>query len=462
MGMHRFDRRDGGFTLIEAAVALLIATFIFVALGQTISMALRAAEERRLEQQAAALTAEVAESIRDLTYDEVALLPSASDPTRLPGSTFDPGTGAEVVIEDAIAGIPSQVTTESFNTITYTLTRYVTWVDDDPLDSSAEDYKRLTVQAEWTSRGQTRTEELETLVALEKAEAGAANPTYGAAFSPAFDTGYGQAGTDMVFTHTVANIGNRDDFFDVTVVNDAGWPVVVNDLATGTALVDWSGNGTPDTGLLLPAPDPGSTIDLEVIVTVPAGTPFGEGSLTTIEATSVHDLDASSSANDTSYSTGAFTPVGVKLYMKAGMALNSIVPSGTPSTVAGPSGASVTWSGIAPEALNVASDGTLEVHVSRRGTCAAGVVAFDASVGSTATGTWATVSSGDIPVSTCDPVLSTVVLPIDGNTFAAGDTLFVQIDITKVSSGSPSKRGLTVAFDGVDFQSNLAFNAVRP
>ena len=242
--MYTTDRRDGGFTLIEAAVALLIATFIFVALGQTISMALRAAEERRLEQQATALTAEVAEAVRGLTFEEVALLPSTADPSRTPATTFDPGTGTEVVIEDAGGGISSQVTTESFNTITYTLTRYVTWVDDDPLDSSTEDYKRLTVLAAWTSRGQTRTEELETLIARQSAEAGTSNPTYGAAFAPPFDAGHGKQGTDVIFTHTVTNIGNRDDLFDITVVNDAGWPVVVRDAATGTALVDWTGNGT--------------------------------------------------------------------------------------------------------------------------------------------------------------------------------------------------------------------------
>ena len=461
MGMHRIDRRDGGFTLIEASVALLIAAFIFVALGQTIATALRAAEERRLEQQAAALTAEVVEVVRGLGYDEVALLPPASDPSRVPGTTFDPGTGAEVVIEDPAAGITSQVTTETFNTITYTLTRYVTWVDDDPLDSSFEDYKRLTVIAEWTTRGRNRTEELETLIALQRAEVGASNPTYGAAFNPPFDTTYATVETDVIFEHTITNIGNRDDLFDIIVTNDAGWPVSVRDAATGTALADWTGNGVPDTGLLLPTPDPGSTLDIEVVVTIPAGTPFGENSLTTIEATSANDPDVSSSANDRTYSTGTFAPVEVELFLKAGMALNSTVPTGTPSAVAGPDGSAFTWYGTAPEALNVASDGTLELYVTRRGTCSAGVVAFKATVG-TGAGPWAQVDSGDIPVSTCTPVLTTLVLPIDGNSLSAADTIFVRIDITKVSGGNPAKRGLTVAFDGVDFASNLVFNAVRP
>jgi len=407
------------------------------------------------------LTAEVAEAVRSLSYDEVALLPSTTDPSRIPATTFDPGTGVEVVVEDAVGGIPSQVTTETFNTITFKLTRYVTWVDDDPLDSSAEDYKRLTVVAEWTSRGQARAEELETLIALEEAEAGASNPSYGAAFDPPFASAFAKEGTDVVIGHTITNIGNRDDQFDITVVNDLGWPVSIRDATTGTALVDSTGNGTPDTGLLLPVPDTGSTFDIEVVVTVPAGTPFGERSVTIIEATSAHDSDASASASDSVGSTGAFSPVDVDLFLKSGMGLSASAPVGSPSTVAGPNGTTFTWAGAVPEAITVSSDGTLELYVTRRGTCAAGTVAFNVTVGTAGTGTWATVASGDIGVSTCDPVLVTRVLPIDGKSVPAGDTLFVQIDITKVSTGSPSKRGLTVEFDGLDAASSLSFSAVR-
>ena len=81
--MRRIDTRQGGFTLIEAAVALLIATFIFVALGQTIAAALRASEARRLEQQADALVAEAIEGIRDFVYTDLAL--DSGDPTLIRG-----------------------------------------------------------------------------------------------------------------------------------------------------------------------------------------------------------------------------------------------------------------------------------------------------------------------------------------------------------------------------------------
>ena len=458
--MHRSDRRDGGFTLIEAAVALLITSFIFVALGQTIAWALRSAEERRLEQQGAALTAEVIEAVRNLEYDQVALLPSASDPTRLPDSSYDPGTGPEPVIEDSLAGIPNQVTNETFNSVTYTLTRYVTWVDDNPLDSETEDYRRLSVVAEWESRGVTRTEELQTFIARQSAEGGASNPTYGPAVGPPSLATYGGAGTDVVFEQTVTNIGNRDDTFDMTVTNDAGWPVTLLDATTGFPLVDTSGNGIPDTGNLLPSPDPDSTLGIRVVVSIPDGTPFGKASLTIVEATSVTDVDKSASASDKTVSTGPFIAVNADLYLKSGMALKPIPPTGLPSAVGGPVGTIFTWSTPVPVAWTLITDGTLDLYVGRRGTCAAADVSYTVTVRTT-TEIWATaIPSGPIAVSGCGVRLTTVDLPINGNTVAAGETLYVDVAITGVTTGSPAQRGLTIGFDGLIAESKLSFRAV--
>lgn len=458
--MPNLRRRQDGFTLIEASVALLIAAFIFIVLGQTVASALRASGERRLEQQAAALSNEAVEAVRDLEYGEVALLPAASDPTRLPVTTFDPGTGPENIFEDPIAGIPSQVTTETFNGITFTLTRYVTWVDDDPLDSETEDYKRFTVVADWTSRGVARTEQLETLIALQSAEAGASNPTYGAAFNPPFDKEYGKESTDIVFSHTVTNIGNRDDYFEITFTNDKGWLVSIRDAVTGLPLTDWTGEGTPDTGLLTPNPDAASTLDIEVVVTVPIGTPVGESSLTTIEATSFGDPASSSSANDVAVSTGTFSPLNLSLYLKSGMTLNPTPPASlVPSTASGPDGTTLTWVMPVAAGFEAISDGDFSLYVGRRGTCADDIVAYTVTVRTTS-GTWASGSSGDVVTSGCAPVLSTVPLPIDGSIALAGDFLYIDVAITEVASGGPARRGLTAAFDAVDFASVLEFAAV--
>jgi len=450
---------DRGFTLIESAVALLIAAFIFTALGQTVATALRASGERRLEQQATALTNEAVELVRDLGFDEVALLPPASDPTRLPVSTFDPGTGPENIFEDPAGGIPLQVTSETFNGITYTLTRYVTWVDDDPLDSQTEDYKRFTVIADWTSRGVTRTEQLETFIALQSAEVGASNPTYGASFNPPFDKKFGRESTDIVFLHTITNIGNRDDYFEMTITNDQGWPVTIRDAVSGLPLVDWTGEGTPDTGLLTPNPDAGSTLDVEIVVSVPAGMPVGEFSLTTMEATSVGDPGSSSSANDIAVSTGEFTPSNVALYLKSGMTLSPAEPIGAPSTASGPSGTTLTWVMPVSVGWEAVSDGDFRLYVGRRGTCAPETVAYDVTIRTTS-GIWATASSGDVAIAGCTPELGKVTLPIEGSTVLAGEFFFVDVTITKVANGNPEQRGLTAYFDGIDTASVLEFAAV--
>jgi type II secretory pathway pseudopilin PulG len=458
--MNSTDRRDGGFTLIEAAIALLIAAFIFAALGQTIAWALRSAEERRLEQQAAALTAEVMESVRDLAFEQVALLPAMADASRLPATSYDPGTGTEPIIEDSLAGIPSQVTTETFNSVTYTLTRYVTWVDDNPLDSETEDYRRLSVLAEWESRGVKRTEELQTFVARQSAEGGASNPTYGGAVGPPALSTYGSAGTDVVFEQTVTNIGNREDTFDMTATNDAGWPVTILDATTGFPLIDTSGNGTPDTGNLMPSPDSGSIFDIQVVVSIPDGIPFGEASVTIVEATSATDPDMSASASDKTVSTGPYVAVNADLYLKTGMALNPLPPSGLPSRVGGENGTTFTWSTPAPLNWTLITDGTLDLYVGRRGTCAAADVAYSVTVRTTSEIWVAGVPSGPIAVSGCGFRLTTVDLPINGKSIEAGESLFVQVTITELSTGSPSKRGLSIGFDGLNTESMLSFRAI--
>jgi hypothetical protein len=352
------------------------------------------------------------------------------------------------------------VTTETFNTIKYTPTRHVTWVDDNPLDSVTEDYRRLTVVAEWDSRGVKRTEELQTLVARQSAEAGAENPTYGPVIGPPLLASYGGAETDVVFEQVVTNIGNRDDIFDITATNDEGWPVTVLDAATGFPLVDASGNGVPDTGNLVPAPDTGSFLDIQVVVSVPAGTVFGDVSVTIVEATSAADPDSSASASVKTISTGPYTAVNAELYLKSGMALSPALPSGLPSQVSGPNGTTFTWSVTVPTRWDTITDGTLDLYVGRRGTCAAADVAYAVTV-RTSSGTWvAGEPSGPIAVSGCGVRLSTVNLPINGNTILAGETLFLDVTITEVSTGSPAQRGLTIGFDGIGALSTLSFGAV--
>ncbi|MGI9648181.1 MAG: type IV pilus modification PilV family protein [Acidimicrobiia bacterium] len=454
--MQPIDRRDGGFTLIEAAVALLIATFIFVALGQTIATALRASEARRLEQQADALIAEVIEGVRDFEYADLAL--DSGDVTLLPITSFDAGTGPEPLIVETGGSLTPQVSTETFNTITFTLTRYVTWVDDDPLDTSTEDYKRMTVVASWDHRGSTRTEQRDTLVSL--AEPGATTPatSYGVSINPASDAKNGAAGDFVTYTHTIENIGSGADTFELTVTNDLGWPVTMRSVDTGVAPVDTNGNGTPDTGELALT---GDTYDLEVIVQVPGTMGAGTSSSTILEATSAGDSGMSASAEDTTTSTGlTAAPYDVEYFLKSGFALSPTTPTGSYTTTSGESGTTKTWLVSPGQDWEATGNATVRLFVGRRGTCASGTVEYTATLRTTS-GTWGSQASGPISVSGCDPTqLSTVTIPIIGETISSGQTLYLDILMTEPSSGQKAKRGLTVGFDGTAADSSVTFEVV--
>lgn len=454
--MQRIDRHDGGFTLIEAAVALLIATFIFVALGQTIATALRASEARRLEQQADALIAEVIEDVREFEYADLAL--DSGDATLLPLTTFDAGAGPEPLIVETGGGLNPQVSTETFNTITFTLTRYVTWVDDDPLDTSTEDYKRMTVVASWDHRGSIRSEQRDTLVSLAQQEEAAV--TYGVSIDPGFDSTNGTAGNFVTYTHTLENIGSGADTFELTVTNDLEWPVTMRSVDTGVPPVDTNGNGTPDTGELGLA---GDTYDIEVIVQVPSTALGGSFSSTILEATSAGGTDVSASAEDTTTSTGAtVAPYDVELFMKSGFALSPVAPTGSYTSTEGSNGTNKTWLVSVGQDWEATSDADLRLFVGRRGTCSAGSVEYTATL-RTASETWGSQASGPISVSGCDPTqLSTLTIPITGKTISSGQSLYLDVSITEVSMGSPGKRGLSIGFDGTDADSSVTFEVVNP
>ena len=454
--MQPIDRRDGGFTLIESAVALLIAAFIFVALGQTIATALRASEARRLEQQADALIAEAVEDVRNLAFPDVAL--DYLDPTRSGGLTFDSGSGPEPLVIVLDGSISPQVTSETIKSTQFKLTRYVTWVDDDVSDTSTEDYKRLTVVAQWDSRGQTRTEQRETLISV--ADPGAAAQTFGVRITPGFDSEFGGASSSVTFTHTLENIGSGTDIFELTVTNDQGWPVTMRSVDTGAAPVDSNGNGTPDTGELALT---GDTFDLEVIVAVPTDEEFGSSSVTVLQVESAGDPSVLASAEDTTTSTGSGGgPVDVALFLKSGWALESTSPTGLYTTTSGPNDTTVTWAISPLQDWEAITDATLRLFVGPRGTCADGTVEYTATLRTTSE-TWGSQDSGPVAVSGCDPTtLSTVTIGITGDTLSSSETLFLDIAITKPSSGNPGKRGLTIGFDGEDADSSIAFQVTTP
>ena len=449
--------RQGGFTLIESAIALMIAAFIFIVLGQTVATALRASGERRLEQQAVAITTEVVEAVRNLTFDEVALLPATSDPTRTGDTTYDPGTGPEPIYEDAGSGVPSQVTTETLSGITFTLTRYITWVDDDSTDTETEDYKRFTVVATWESRSVSRTQTLGTFIA--SAGSGAPGAVYSLTITPQFDALNAAADSDVLYTHTIENTGTGDDTFELDLSNDLGWPVAMANVATTFAFVDTNGNGTVDTGILAA----GATVDVAVTVHNPSGTPAGVASITTLEATSAGDpaaMPVSASANDTTTSTGlTAAPAPITLHMRRSNILSPIAPTIGHATLSGSNNTTWNWNWTVPTNMTFTTDAAVTAFVERRGTCSTGTVEYSATLTGSVSGVLDSGNSGGVSVG-CGFTGGFVTLAVNGDTLNAGETLTLSIKVLKVSTGNPSKRGLNLAYDGTDWDSFVFFETV--
>jgi type II secretory pathway pseudopilin PulG len=455
--MRRINHDDGGFTLVEAAVALLIASFIFAGLAQTIASALRATEQRRLEQQAVTLIGEALEDVRRLTFDEVALLPSVLDPSRTPDTSYDPGTGPEPIIQSADSAIPAQVTAETIGPITYTLTRYVTWVDDSPFDPVTTDYKRVTVIATWETRGQTRTEVGETLAASREAR-DAATVGYGVKIDPTVGSANTPAGTTVSFVHTVENTGTGSDTLELALVNDLGWPVWMVRMDTGFPPITTNGIPTPDTGPM----NPGDTLDLEVFVRVPVGTPANFAADTTVVVSSAAKPAVAASAVNRVKSTGGTgSPIPVTLHLRRSGVLSPAAPAAGHAELSGANGTTWTWTWTVPADIVFTTDATVNLFVRRRGTCVADDVEYRATLTGSVTGTLDSRSSGNVTAE-CVFTPAYTVLSVNGGGLVAGETLQLDVEVLKVSGGNADKRGLNLAYDGIDLDSFVFFEVATP
>lgn len=102
------------------------------------------------------------------------------------------------------------------------------------------------------------------------------------------------AGRDVVFPHTVANIGNGPDGLEVAALSPSGWAVsVLHDVDDDRLLT------SPDTVITdaLPA-DMGDAVPVLVVVSVPSTTPPGSVEVVTLTATSRFDGTKVDSVDD--------------------------------------------------------------------------------------------------------------------------------------------------------------------
>ncbi len=254
---------DAGFSLVEAVVALTIATAIFTALAFSLVGGAKAGLLAQQNQQAGDVLNQAVENARALSYEGLALQTSdlnvgeATDASRTPAlsaGSYNPtndttsGVGTEpLVAPDPNGELSPHVTQVVQNGGTFTVRRYVTV----PADASTAVYKRLTVVVDWTSLGKKRTRTYSTLIASTKR--GLPLPDF--KFTNASSLGQCRnPGSVAAYAFTLKNNGARDGWIVSTTPTSPAWSYFDDsngngsyDVATDAAL-----SSSPTTGLLEP------------------------------------------------------------------------------------------------------------------------------------------------------------------------------------------------------------------
>lgn len=155
---------EDGLTLVEMLVAIVVIGFILMAMAGVAFASLRSVQTTERVTNATQLGSELLETYVALPYDELGLYATAAT-TAFGGTTFD---GAPLVLfPDPISPdprIPLPTQTITRGGVDYEVTTAVVWVDDTaPEAPSAQDYKRIVVQAEWPGPSGVQRSQVEAL-----------------------------------------------------------------------------------------------------------------------------------------------------------------------------------------------------------------------------------------------------------------------------------------------------------
>ncbi|MGH2554453.1 MAG: type IV pilus modification PilV family protein [Actinomycetota bacterium] len=264
---------EEGITLVEVIAALAVMAVVMLALAASMIRGYATLRTAKQFQQATSLGNQGIESARDLDYETLAMVDADLDPTTDTeivttcgslgaGKFFDPdGTGplnCERLVYSAAGGaIDDHQVDQTVGNESYTISRYVTWVDADSQGGTGEDYKRVVTIVDWTTGTTPRTFHASTLVYA----AGKGVPVVRFELTPPDQSLIAMPDEQVTFVHTITNLGFNESF-DLAMPNPTGrtWTKTfykdvndngVYDSATDTALTDTNGNGTIDTGTLV-------------------------------------------------------------------------------------------------------------------------------------------------------------------------------------------------------------------
>lgn len=285
---------DSGFSLIEAVVALMIATVAFTALAAGAMSAIRASLTSRQSQQAADLMAQRIEELRLVDFGGLAISDTApdlaSDPAITPCSggpwqCVDVGTGTEERLYTKAGGaITDHLTTvqsDTTNRTSFTVATYVTA----PNWAQREYFRRLTVVVTWQDGEIVRSRSDSSVVTYT--QRGLPLPVF--KLTPVGPTTQAvNPGATVVFGLAVTNQGapdrfslSEDDAYTWDWFFDDG-DGVYNSATDTTAVTDTDGNGVIDTGKI----DPNGVVRVWLVRTIPS-TASEETINTVVSGTSV-------------------------------------------------------------------------------------------------------------------------------------------------------------------------------
>jgi prepilin-type N-terminal cleavage/methylation domain-containing protein len=141
----RDETGDGGFTLVELLIALVILAIVLAALAPMFYGLLRASATTDERSVANGIAVAATEQIRSIPYDEIGYPSSWS-------GTGCPGTNPVVLPSTVPSPLAGMSGSQTIGNVTYTITRCVYWVNSSvPGDSLA--YKQSVVTVRWTANG---------------------------------------------------------------------------------------------------------------------------------------------------------------------------------------------------------------------------------------------------------------------------------------------------------------------
>lgn len=162
---------EDGLTILEVVIALTIFAIVITGLATSTALGLRIVSASNGRQIASQLATKELERLRRTAYDDIALsatpsLVAGTLDSALVGSPATdfavPGAGTEPLVVSATGKVGHTDTEADGVTLkpktvegfSFTITRYVTWVDDPDLPL-IQDYKRATIAVQWRQKTAT-------------------------------------------------------------------------------------------------------------------------------------------------------------------------------------------------------------------------------------------------------------------------------------------------------------------